>query len=164
MFNKKTLLALLIAILIGILVTITTVAIMTGISERTNTLYIGSQTIEITEDKFDVKPGQILTAYKTIDKNPTIVNTGTTSCYVRVYLGYSNNSVIDGISIDANESWVLENDGYYYYQNPIKPNEKVEFFDKVTIQNTTEIKGNIYIYSESVNAENRTLTEAWKGF
>lgn len=102
-----------------------------------NTFKVGVVTSEIIEDKPTVNG-------KIIDKNPKVKNTGSENALVRVRITVSpeglcspenlNNS--DSIlNININNSWEYKN-GYYYYLNVVQPQDSIDVFNKVTINNT----------------------------
>lgn len=115
----------------------------------TNTFVMGTVTPDIDED-FD----------KTTKSNITVTNTGTVEAYVRVALVFSwreggeagqydgtqpGGNIIAGTpqeGIDytftaGSNKWVLGNDGYYYYTEPVAPQSgKTESLCTIAVQNT----------------------------
>lgn len=134
--------------------------------ETSNTLLnkflVGSLESEIIEEKPEVTDGKI-------DKNPKVVNTGSTNALLRVRITVSPeelwtpNGVNNILSLDINnDKWTYQ-DGYYYYQDILKPGESnsVDVFKEVTlnaqsgyesIKDLLEDKGkfNIAIYQETI--------------
>lgn len=164
MNKRKLIITAVSAIFIVIVVTISAVAIMASISEKSNTLYIGSQTIELSEDKFKISSGDVVEEGQQIDKNPTIKNTGTSPCYIRVYLGFSNELYRDTVSVDIGENWIYSDDGYYYYKSVLDPKESVSFFEHITVNNVDFINFELYVYCESIHTNYKSLNEAWTEF
>lgn len=58
------------------------------------------------------------------------------SLYVRAKVSFSkiNNEFID-IKINTSENWTEGEDGYYYFNQPIFLDDKIEIFDKITLIN-----------------------------
>ncbi len=163
--NEKKVLFTSISIFLIIAITlISAFAILSNTANKTNTLTIGSQTIEISEDKFNLSSDDIIVPNEPFNKNPTITNVGTTECFVRAYVGYSNTKLKDNILININDGWVLGDDGYYYYESPLAPDESAVLFNEVSVQNINEFNCDIYIYAESIDSAGKTYTEAWNSF
>ena len=164
MNKKKMIITAVSAVFIFIIVTISAIAIMTSISEKSNTLYIGNQTIELSEDKFKISSGDVIKEGKQIDKNPTVKNTGTSPCYIRAYLGFDDESYRDIVSVDIGENWVYGEDGYYYYNSALDPKKSVSFFEHITVQNADFVEFELYVYCESIHTNYKSPSEAWAEF
>lgn len=160
-WTKKHLISLLSIILVFIVTAITAVAVLSNIEDKSNVFTVGSQTIEISEDKFEISSDDVIKPDVPFYKNPTIKNTGTTSCYIRAYIGFSDHSLIDNTTININDDWVLGEDGYYYYTSSVKPGKSVELFDKITVSNTNHYKCNIFIQADSIDANDLSYEKAW---
>lgn len=128
MNKRKIILLAALLVMVAILGVGGTLAYFTAEDEATNTFTVGNVKIELTEPNWDstgktdapeVYPGEALA------KDPTVTNTGTNPCFVRVkvegldVLGKSDDLLIhvrteykvDKLGTD----WVLHDDGYYYY-------------------------------------------------
>lgn len=90
---------------------------------KNNEFKIGYNTIEIEEDFENPSPGE-----KTV-KKPKAVNTGTIDCYIRGKVILSDSRVetyIDYYTEDTigfNDSWNESADGWFYYDDIVKPSE-----------------------------------------
>lgn len=159
---KKKIISLAVTVAIVVLTVFSAYAAFTSLSEKQNALTFGSQTIEISEDKFEISSDDIIKKDEPFNKNPTIKNTGNSPCYVRAYLNISDyNLWKKHTKININENWFLHNDGYYYYNKPLNPNESVEFFNTVTVSGVDEYKCSISIYADSIHSNNLELADAW---
>ena len=124
---------------------------------KINKITIADNTIEIIEDftpPEDVKPGD------TITKTPYVKNTSETSCYVRMFVEFSDSEVAEMSNIDFNTTnWNQKaDDGFYYYKAVLKPGEQtVPLFNKVNILTSADQSKlndfDIIVYAESVQSE-----------
>lgn len=130
----------------------------------TNTFFVGEVESKIEEERPQVN-GNI------IDKNPKIKNTGSMNALVRVRITVSPeelcnpaqlNNASSLLSIDISDSWNYV-DGWYYYQGVISPNNTIDVFNKVTLNENDEYNSiqsllkdykefNIAIYQETIAA------------
>lgn len=88
----------------------------------TNTFTIGSIDTEIEEDP----PAVVVSK---ISKKPKIKNTGKNDALVRARVTVSPQSIIDEFSIELEmntTNWTQGNDGYWYYNDLLKPSELTE--------------------------------------
>ena len=88
----------------------------------TNTFTIGSIDTEIDEDPPAVVDNKI-------SKKPKIKNTGKNDALVRARVTVSPQSIIDEFSIELEmntTNWTQGNDGYWYYNDLLKPSELTE--------------------------------------
>ena len=161
--RRKPIITIMTIVLVTVITAFSAFAILSSIADRNNGFKIGSQTIEISEDKFDLSSGDIIEPNKPLVKNPTITNIGTVDCYVRAYIGYENINK-NNVEIALNEGWILSADGYYYFPQRLSPKESVELFNSITVHDTTRLEGRIFIYAESVDANDNDFEHAWQVF
>lgn len=91
-------------------------AYFTDTKTATNTFTLGNVTIELTEPHWE-NEGASLSPSVSYAKDPTITNTGSEDCYVRVKVEYDQNVVELG---ELGAGWTLHTDGYYYYANVVE--------------------------------------------
>jgi len=158
MIMKKKILTLgLVAVLSAAAAISGTLAYFTDKEEKTNKFTVGNVNIELKEDHWDpnkathVYPGQVL------EKDPVVTNIGSNECYVRVEVTNLKQFGTEGdivyISTEKNAektvdvegklgaNWVFDADAsykngedsaYFYYTEPLKPNEKTTaLFEKI---------------------------------
>lgn len=128
-----------------------------------NTFSIGSVETEITEDPI------IPESNNSISKNPVVKNNGTTSALVRVRITLSPDDIVNKFDIYTDiddEKWIYnENDGFYYYNHLLEPDDAIDVFthvlgDNIAYQGSdgnwkinNELEGlEIAVYHESVQA------------
>ncbi len=127
-----------------------------------NVLLIGENVIEIEEE---IEYPEELVPGTTFLKQPTIANTGDVDCYVRVWIGFQDDSFVNMVSMDINtDDWQLSEDGYYYYQSVLAAGESTTpLFTTVSLLDTyNEEDFDIIVYSESVQAE--TFDDCYEAF
>lgn len=177
-WKKKKIFVITIALIVGIIGTSTTFAIVTATAGTvTNTFRAAGVTTEIQEElDGDVKSGS------TIKKNPSVQNTGISDAFIRARITVSpqqtdvtllsgawKDSVFTekGAAADriATETtlydpdgdgigWYQGADGWYYYNSPIAPGQNTgTLFDAVKIGEVTK-NFDITVYQEAVFAEN----------
>lgn len=152
-------------VLILVAVTFSALAVITNIQNNSNEFSVGSQTIKISEDKFKITSDDVIISGDAIDKNPTITNIGTTNCYVRAYVGCSDTDFKNKcLNINICDNWYMGDDGYYYYPSPLAPDENVEFFDKIFVYDTNEFNCDVFVYAESIDANDKDYETAWNSF
>ena len=172
------------ALLIFLLLLGKALAYFTSHSSADNLLCIGTVRSEI-EENFDppiLGPGE-----NTFEKLVCVRNTGTVSCYVRVYMGFSdpNAEKVSELSADGGSfysftdyqtqglppDWSYEPDGYFYYKKPISAGETTTPLLKTvrtTFASQEEASGyELIIYAESLQNRNRNGQipddgEAWR--
>lgn len=111
------------------------------------------------EPPVDPRPGQV------IKKRPCIVNDSSISVYVRVLLEFTNELAKEQCEpLVINAHWKKEDDGYFYYQEKVLPEEHTEtLFDNIVIKNTIKkedlLPFDILIYEESIQAEGFSSAE-----
>ena len=118
-------------------------------------------------DFTNLVPGQ------TIQKDPTVtIDRNSEDAYVRVkidYTGLTDQQISDlkqGITLS--KDWVTGTDGYIYYNNIMKANDKSKLFSEVTIPATwgnevTDKTFNMNITAEMIQADNFTPTKDASG-
>lgn len=123
---------------------------------KQNTLSIGADTTEIAEE-FDppeeIAPGTVFV------KKPSVKNTGSVPCYVRVLCEFSDSMYEDLFSLDFNtDDWTgKQDDGYYYYKRILNPGSTTEpLFTTVTYSGGQDFDSEfeIIVCEESVQSEN----------
>lgn len=135
----------------------------------TNKFTFGNNTIEIIEEfevPQDPQPGSSFT------KKPTVKNTGTVPCYVRMLVEFSDNRAADDSRIDFNTmDWTeKQTDGYYYYKNVLTVGATTKpLFTTVTFDSDANVDDiqdfDIIVYAESVQSENHSSpTEAFENY
>ncbi len=142
-------------------------ACLTDQAETVNTVLVSDNTIHV-EEEFDPPsepvPGQTFT------KKPVIVNDGLLPCYVRARVLFGSQeaaSICEPLQISP--SWSQEEDGYYYYADPLSPGGLTEpIFYTVSFRtdiSREELSGTlpfeILVYAESVRAGEEGAQEAW---
>lgn len=151
------------------------------IAESTNSVSIGHVWIKLNnedqkanddlDDEHITSAGTVLPGTE-IGKRVSVSNTGTYSAYVRIYLEKywentegerANDLDINKIIVEpASNDWVYsENDGYYYYQKELKPQQETSILMdcfKVSEDINTDVYtgyvGNMEVYAEAVQYEN----------
>ncbi len=87
-------------------------------------------------------------------KNPKIQNIGKDDCIIRVRIEVTPSQqevLLEGL--EGNEKWIFnQEDGYYYYQGVVAPNEKTtELFHHVVIQDVENMENfDIIVYNEAI--------------
>lgn len=123
-------------------------------SQTVNEFTVGENTIEVHED---YKPPEKLEPGVSFKKEPYVENTGNVSCFVRMRADFSDSKAKDfckDLDIDTNY-WIKDDsDGYYYYNQFLKPGEKTKsLFTTVRIKEDAKdldmIDFDILIYAES---------------
>ena len=115
-----------------------------------------NEEIEFTDPEKTVMPGE------TVYLIPRISNLGA-SCYLRVKLGYNSNDQLTTLSDesigDMGENWKKVGE-YWYYQNPVEKDEKIDIFKYVSIPNFgNDVQGKILqlnIIAEAIQSKNFT--------
>lgn len=150
------------SVLILAIITFSALAVISNIQNNTNKFSVGSQTIEISEDKFKITSDDVIVSGNAIEKNPTVTNIGTTDCYIRAYVGCSDVEFGNKhLNINICDGWYIGDDGYYYHPNPIAPNESITFFDKIFVYDTDEFECDVFVYAESIDANDNDYATAW---
>lgn len=135
----------------------------------TNVITIGDvdvKLIDIYSRPEAVAPGEV------VDKIVTAENSGNNDEYVRIKLNkvwtdINGDEVRDldpdliEISFSNADKWINGNDGYYYYQEPLKPGEKApNLLDSFKLalnykpSNNEKIQGNIIVSAEGIQSDN----------
>lgn len=123
--------------------------------KKSNTFTIGDVTTEIQEE-FEITDSGIV-------KKPSVVNTGTNSCIIRMRVVISPSDAAEVTGFDA-DNWKKEADGYYYYQKAVDPGEKTTpVFTGVTVREGFSGDVEVTCYQEAVQSEatieNATVTD-----
>ena len=132
-------------------------AYMSDQDKRVNSLTIGSNEIEIIED---YEPPADPQRGDSISKKVAVKNTGSISCYVRIFAQCSNGKTAEYLTFDLDtQNWTSkQNDGYYYYQYPLNPNDTTPplftaFMLSAEMPENLLKDFDIIIYAESVQSE-----------
>ena len=105
-------------------------------------------------------------------KEPQIKNIGNSDCYLRIKALVSDSRIEKDLSIDFNynDYKYNENDGYYYYNDVLRPqNIAKPLFTNISINNNADdlvLDGfDIYVYAESVQTiQNKNMNDVWNYF
>ena len=122
----------------------------------------------------EVKEPPVTVNKTSITKMPVVKNTGKSDCIIRVRVTVSPAEYLHRMEIDFHvNGWKLEEDGFYYYQEIVKPGmSTVPLF--TTIKGLTDEEGKaadwvedfqITLYQEAVQTEIHNEGESvWKAF
>lgn len=130
--------------------------------------------IEIAENKTHIEeefeppekpePGQV------IKKKPRIQNDSEIPVYVRVWVAFSDSRAMEQCEpLHINASWILDSDGYYYYQKKVLPGTDTDtVFDNIVIKENVKkqdlVPFDILVYEEAIQAEGfASAKEAFAG-
>lgn len=138
-----------------------TVAVVIGVMTIGHSLaYFSSEKDHASEYNLAVIDTEIEEEFEKEDeqhyvKNPRITNLGESDAIVRVRVEVTDNTQKDNINFideDEENNWLLADDGYYYYQGVLKPNETTDtIFDKVEIKDLDAMKDfDIIVYQEAI--------------
>ena len=117
-------------------------------AKKENTITIGSITTQIEED--------VEIDDQSIKKNPSVKNLGANDCYIRMRVLVSPESQANNLNFSYdNTNWKLEEDGFYYYNNPVKPKESTTpLFQEITIKNKGALEDfEVNLYQEAIQTE-----------
>lgn len=156
---RKKLMTALIAVLLN-LTCFTSVLLVSAYlvsnDEIVNSVSVGNSKLEIEED-FErpdtLRPGQV------IRKTVRIGNTGRNPCNVRVMTAFSDSEAQKNVRIDYDtEHWELGDDGYWYYENVLKPGEETaDLFEEVSALQSADVEKlknfELIVYGEAINVE-----------
>lgn len=124
MKKRITLLLAAAALLAALLAAGASLAYFTDRKTTENTFTVGSVRIALTEPAWAADSGNILPGVP-VDKDPTVTNTGSTPCLVRVRVEWP--SAFDlacrtgGVTGALGDGWVDGGDGYCYYLRQLEP-------------------------------------------
>lgn len=175
-WKKKKVFVITIALIVGIIGTAATFAIITATAGTvTNSFQTAKVTTEIEEEfEGEIKAGS------TVKKNPSVKNTGISDVFVRARITVSpeqtevmllngtwsgtafseRGKAVDGIATertlydpDSNGiGWYQGTDGWFYYSSPVAPGQNTEnLFDAVKLGDVTK-NFDITVYQEAVFA------------
>lgn len=120
-------------------------------SQRNNSFSVGGNEVKI-EENF---PGEEIIPGKEVEKEVKFTNTGKVPMYVRACYLFSDNEAQDNAEILMGSNlWEAGDDGYYYYQASVQPQESTELFIRgLKWKETKETKDfDLTIYTETVQA------------
>ena len=149
-WKKKKIFVITIALMVGIIGTAATFAIITATAGTvTNTFQAAKVATEI-EEEFE---GGIR-AGSTVKKNPSVKNTGISDVFVRARITISPEqtevTLLNGTWNGT--GWYQGTDGWFYYNSPVAPGQNTDnLFDAVKIGNVTK-NFDITVYQEAVFA------------
>ena len=137
-------------ILLMALVSATT-ALLVMSSLKTNAFTAGENRSSIREvfgEYMDLKSGA------DCEKRVSVVNEGSTSCYVRVFAEIQDPDIRKSITVDFDrENWSEKNsDGYYYYRRVLKSGEQTEPLFTTLHAEKDLSRLDMICYSETVQA------------
>lgn len=163
--NKKIIITC-ITVMILAISSVVTYAYFTAKSQKTNNIILGYNKIQLKENFI---PPLKMDKGISFVKEPYVENTGNVDCYVRLKSVVSDSRVEKYLSINYNDKDFTynEQDGYWYYNKVIKPEEVTEkLFTIVSIAEDADdrvLEGfDIYVYAESVQTvEGKTMNEVW---
>ena len=146
--RKSMLIAALAILLVGTTITATLAYLSDREEAMVNTFKTGSITTEI-EEEFEQESAT------TFRKEPVVVNTGDSDCYVRARVLASPAEALKLYEFSSN--WTLKEDGFYYY-NSILPAKTAQseagktdaLFKKVEVTDTTIDGFEVTVYQEAV--------------
>ena len=167
--NRKKFLKIGVAVVMVVAVVSVTYAYLTNWKSKDNPFSIGYNEIEVREEvnmPDELKPGIEFT------KKPSVYNSGTVPCYVRVFAEFSVSDVAPFTSLDFDTAnWTEKQpDGYYYYKSILAPGKSTtDLFTKVSIAADADINKmqdfDIIIYAESIQSEGFDDYQiAWSNF
>ena len=113
----------------------------------------------------NVMPGDTVTKIAKINKTADSAN-----CYIRAKITFGGDmaasNAIDDSVLTLASGWTKDNDGYYYYANPLTNTTPVDFFTAVTIptsiDNTYADKTlTITVQAEAIQAANFNGSAPW---
>lgn len=165
---KKLILIALSLICVATITTGVTLASFNSSLTTNNVVTFGNisvELIDIYEHQDNVRPGQI------IDKVVSAKNDGNNTEYVRIYIekNWTKGGEVltdkDGKYIEiipANpDLWIYGDDGYYYYQKPLEPNQTADnLMNSFTLKSDWDmegyfkLEGNIIVRAEAVQYDN----------
>ena len=131
-------------------------AYLTDVELASNSFQNAVEKVEIVEE---FNPPEELKPGISFVKKPSVKNTGTIPCYVRVFAEINDSVIGDYVDIDYDmTNWTKKDDGYYYYNKILNSNELTSpLFTTVSISNDIEQDAlndfDIIVYTESVQEE-----------
>lgn len=157
------------AALIGAIGIGSTLAYFTDSEEASNVVTMGHVDISLDEPVFaaenDNNTISRVVPNQTITKDPTItVGEDSEDCYLRAAIAFEGLTeeqeadILENINVDS-DKWVLQEDGYYYYQDIAEAGEEVKLFTEVTIpakwgNELADSDFKINISAEAIQADN----------
>lgn len=178
--KKKVSVIVTAAALVALIVVGSTLAFFTSQGTVDNVVTMGNVKISLTEPNY--KDSGIVVPGQTIDKDPTVKNTGSNTAYIRCKIDITGldgdneditmtrkaqllNGIVFGSPADSGSAgnWVLA-DGYYYYQEKLASNESAVFFSSVKIPESwdndlADKKFHINVTAEAIQADHFTPHE-----
>ncbi len=136
---------------------LTIAAYLTDNDFANNSFQNAIEKVEIVEE-FD--PPKKLVPGISFTKKPSVKNTGTIPCYVRVFAEVDDSRIESSLNIDFNSAdWTEKQvDGYYYYKKVLNPNETTTpLFTRVKVSDDVDEKEltdfNIIVFTDTVQSE-----------
>lgn len=90
-------------------------------------------------------------------KNPMVKNLGENDCYVRARVLISPAEALENVELTGGTGWTLKNDGYYYYNSSLSPEEVTgAIFESIKIKEGVDWPSlgiedfEVTVYEESV--------------
>jgi predicted ribosomally synthesized peptide with SipW-like signal peptide len=140
-----------------------TYAWLTAQDQVVNTLHVAKVETTVEETFTPPKhpgPGTV------IPKSPWIHSSSNVDCYVRTRIVFTNDGAALCEPLAIRDGWVLAEDGYYYWKEPLAPGaDTAPLFDTVKLREDLEESElwpfDLLVYSESVQAKGMEAEQAW---
>lgn len=161
----KKIAAVMLALLLTGIGTGTVFAYLTAQDGVNNKITAANTDIRITE-KFD-PPGE-LNPGTVIPKTVAVTSSSSTDCYVRVMVHFSSQEAENFCEpLQIQPGWTLGNDGYYYWNKKVTPQETTgNLFSAIVIRKDTakeELENfDVLVYAEAVCCGKDSMETAWK--
>lgn len=163
--NMKKLAAFMLALLIAGASTGAVFAYLTSQDSVNNNITAANTDIHITE-KFD--PPEELIPGTVIPKTVAVTSSSTTDCYVRVMVHFSSMEAEKFCeSLQIQQGWTKGSDGYYYWNNKVKPQETTgTLFSQIMIRKDAAEEDlesfDVLVYAEAVACGEDSMEDAWE--
>lgn len=148
---------ILIFAILSLVIVIGITAFLTDVDFASNSFQNAVEKVKIVEEfnpPSELKPGISFT------KKPSVKNTGTIPCYVRLFAEANDSRIGSYLNIDFNSTdWTeRQSDGYYYYKKVLNPNETTTpLFTRVKVSDDVDEKEltdfNIIVFADTVQSE-----------
>lgn len=161
----KKIAAVMLALLLTGIGTGTVFAYLTAQDSVNNKITAANTDIHITE-KFD-PPGELHPG-TVIPKTVAVTSSSSTDCYVRVMVHFSSREAENFCEpLQIQTGWSKGDDGYYYWNQKVKPKETTgNLFSRVIIKKNVAKEDlesfEVLVYAEAVACEKDSMENAWK--
>ena len=163
---KKKILAVALAASMAVLaVGGSSLAYFTDTDSADNVFTVGNVKIDLTEPKWDEEgeaEAEDMYPGEAVAKDPTVTNVGDNPAVVRIKVEWPGDVDMiyrtDYADNKLGEGWELKEDGYFYYNKPLKPTETTDaLFDQVVLStattNGTDEEKNIKVTAQAIQAQ-----------